>query len=328
MKSLADTLISQPYLRLEGGRIIDSKIIASAVKAAERYELDEATVKLIVNLSNANPDVIRRYIDLAWPAAPLVWIEFPSHAMLEERRRIHGAPWDYVIRQPNARTGMAIDCRPGHMHINCIEHDETCKGIFPWPMGYKVYREPDRRQTLKNVGEVWGYLPDVKKLDVLRGYGWASLHPDVMEDITESERLVEHMYKELAGFVRLTITALALLACPATAIGPPVRPRGRFVAHGATHPYRDRRYVTLALPKTVREPVRHVERMLATHHKRLHEVRAHYRHLRHRPSTPGWEQIIIGNEMYWRKSIPRHLRGDPDLGVVEHPDGTHVRGPK
>lgn len=325
MKMLADLLIANPVMRLAKGRTIDSAALAKAARRAERYLLDERTTRMIVRVSNNHPAFMRKLMDLAWPAAEDVWIEFPSHAMLDERAKLHMNSFDYVLRTPKAHTAALISTSGDVMHINCIEHDETCHGIFPWLLGFKVFKER-QDQPMDECLAVWGYTPEAKHPEILQGYALPSVHPDTMNDVTGMEEIRGILLKELAGFVRLTLVALALLSSPATRKGPPTRPRGRFVAHGGTHPYHPRQFVELALPKTVRDAQAYVERTLATHHKRLHEVRSHYRHLLYRPNAPGWEPIEIEGEKLWRKAIAKHLRGNPDLGVVEHV-GVHVKGP-
>jgi hypothetical protein len=326
MKMLADLLIAQPYMRLDNNRLVDSTPLAKIAHRAERYVLDEQTTRMLVRLANCWPRRMKQVMEIAWPAAPDVWIEWPSFAMLDERRKIQGPDWEFTLRQPEASTAALIALRDGHMHINCIEHDETCRGVFPWLVGFKVFKEPRDDQPLDDACAVWGYTRTTPGVESMRGYAIPSLHPDLIAE-TRKRDMQKIMINELAGFVRVTLTALALLASPATLLGPPVRPRGRFVGKGgATHPYQPRRFVELALPKRVRNAQAFVERTLTTQHRKLHEVRAHYRHFKYQPNAPGWEPIEIEGEKLWRKPIARHLRGDPDLGVVEHA-GVHVKGP-
>lgn len=326
MKSLADMLIANPYPRvgdMASLKNIDCTLMAKTARVGERYELDDPTTRMMMRLANVYPRKIKQYMELAWPAAPEVWIEYPSKAMLEARRLIHGPEWEYVTRSTEARTAMVISCSDSIMHLNCLEHDEDCRGLFPWLLGFRIHKEPIE-QELTACGLTWGYETTVPGLSSLCGHAVATVHPSIVKPEIR-QKLISVMSHELAGFVRVTLTALAMLNSPATRVGPPVRPAGRFVAAGGTHPYRPRRMVELALPKTVHDPVKYLEKTLATHHRRLHEVRAHYRHLPRQPNAPGWEPITIGNETLWRKAIARHLRGNPDLGVVEH-EGVLVKG--
>jgi len=328
MKMLADMMlaVNPRAVPFTSNKVIDITRLVGVMRKAERYVLDENLIRTIVQLSQCYPARAKQYMDLAWPAADSVWIEFPSQPMLQERRAIHGKDFAYVHRQPEARTGILVHMINGAMHLNCFEHDETCRSIFPWPMGFYLFKEPVE-QELFECAAVWGYTEGMD-LEVLRGYAVPSLHPDAVRNLPKDyKELVQIMTAELAGLVRLTVIALALLASPATRVGPPVRPRGRFIAHNATHPYQPRRFVELEIPKRVREVRPYIEKMLATHHKRLHEVRAHYRHLTYQPRAPGWLPIETPQGMLWRKAIARHLRGDPDLGVVEH-EGIHAKGAK
>ncbi|HEY1878453.1 MAG TPA: hypothetical protein VGG68_00825 [Caulobacteraceae bacterium] len=111
-------------------------------------------------------------------------------------------------------------------------------------------------------------------------------------------------------------------------VGQEERPPGHVLVGGRMRPRLTICPLTLQVPRRIRNVAAYARRKLAetATGKRLHEVRAHYRHLAFQPRPPGWMPVIIEGQMMWRKRIDSHLRGDPALGVIEH-DFTVVHGP-
>ncbi len=179
-------------------------------------------------------------------------------------------------------------------------------------------------------GRVWGYRYGVDEKFMgplvdravaqtpLRFFGLDPLSGDDHRATTRS----------MGGMLRVAVAMLSMLNSVA-AIEDATRPPGGRLLRGAVRPYLSRAPVTITVPKRIKKVVDWARREVreACARKRLHEVRPHYRHLQQQPATPGWAEVSIDGKTYWRKRIDGHLRGDPDLGVVEHTH-TVVKGPK
>jgi hypothetical protein len=329
-KSLADTIISNPKARL-GNDVLDCNHLLPDIRRAQRYVLSPDMAVTATTLSSAiNPEWARKLIDLGWPPAEVTWIEWPSREMLETRKLMKTIGPSLMGDPPETRpehcmTGILIrkdHPQAGSLHINCIEHDETGKGIWPWPLGYIVHRERYiGAVATPEVRAIWGYTEAVN-IDPLVGHANATVHPNFSSSKGDVQKATNIMLQELAGLLRQAFSITTLLNLPTmTVIGQPKRPLGRYVGQGGkTHAYLSRTMVDMALPRTRQGSPTSLLKLIDDHHRRyrLHEVSAHYRHLRHEPKAQGWEKIEIAGATYWRKAIAPFLRGDPDLGVVEH----------
>lgn len=331
--TLADRFLHQRTFDNPFGKIgpIDNTSVQAILRRAERYVLDDAATRMAVDLSHASPKQVEQMISLAWPAAGAVWVEMPAVTMLQRRAALHpGHSYQAAIdeRDPNARTAMLVERQPERLVIWLVEdvakEDYTPKEpSFAWVLGYHIYREPQlTAQDLDQIKIIWGYT-EPAKVDVLARRGYVSMSASIAQRL--GQKGIYEVATEMAGFTRLSLAILTMLNTIAT-VEPATRPAGlRLVSGGHSRPYLSRSLVTVRVPKRVRDTRRWAQKQIATAHRRLHEVRAHWRHLKHQPRRPGWEAIEIDGTAYWRRVIDAHLRGDAELGVVSH-DGFEVKG--
>jgi hypothetical protein len=328
-RMLAEDFIAQPTYKL-GNKLIDSTLFVPIVKQASKFVLDEEATRMVVRLSSqqgiADPEHMALMANAAWPAADHVWIELPSEFMLKERELINpaGQYWHkvdgvpYEERKPHHRMAVFAHKRDDQsMIIHCVEHfvGSAKDEVFSWPLGFLFHKSPtEGKQDAKTLKALWGYGSDATHLDHLRGRAHFTLHPGfVMTDPEFSTHV-----RELLGFLRLSVAALAILNTVAE-VSASNRPPGQFIGKGGrSHPRQTRSFVTIKLPKRIKDPVAYVRRKFALHSRKLHDVSAHYRHLPYPPNAPGWEYVDTHLGPRWRKPIPKHMRGNIELGVVEH----------
>lgn len=327
-RTLADDIIAHPNARVPGTDVVmTAPEIVRDLRTADRYVLDGRGVQVMHQLAAQDPKDILRLLKVAKPANPLTWIEWETWQLFDERERTDPGWHERMAvdrRKPGQRSGIFVLIRDdGSLHINAIEHQADSRLPLYWPLGFNLFIEPeDQAPDMATVCNVWGYEETADDLKVLARHGRFSAHPSY----PLSERKLGSLAKQLSGFTRMTVAVLAMLNTIAEK-SESTRPRRRFIAGGRTHPYVERRFLTVHVPKRVTDVTRWANREAVLYHKRLHQVRAHWRYLKDRPNTAGWEHVEIDGVDYWRKTIEAHLRGNADLGIVEHVEGAIVRGP-
>lgn len=356
---LADDFMDQRLCTMQHSVVADTnEELRSYLRTARKYVLDDEATRLASNLSCSSPEQVARMLEVAVPPANVTWIEMPSAVMLDARRRAKDtagfteAQEAYMDRRPaDCRIGLLIIQDPGlHKDGNvwglyAVEHGDTVAEHFTWPIGFMVATEgrpflPDESHDLGPLTEefmtakVWGYHETAPALKVLNGRGFVIM-PSTYSRTERTKELVDGIaataMQELSGITRLAVACLAMLnAVPV--IETEGRPPGsRLLKGGRTAPLYARSTVSLSIPRRVRAKEAFARRAIAAEVKRkkLHEVRPHFRHLTRKPAQDGWTQAIhpLTLQPCWRKKIDGHLRGDPELGVVEHRT-TIVHGPK
>jgi len=312
---------------------------------AEKIVFDEAAVRMAVRLSNGKPIDIARMIDVALPPSKITWIEVPAEAMLDERAKqakLRGDRFDYEPREPNDRCGWLIITHEQWYDTICIEHAYRTRKIFEWPLTYSIARNRDvvvnreliaasekRTEFEKGRGSVndqacqlWGYSGKVPGIDNLHHKAMMNI-PAHMMHLRDNPAMVNHVAKELSGMPRMIVALLALLQT-STISDEPVRPRGRFLSGGKSHPYAERRVASLHVPHRIKDQYKYVTRQIREEgdriRKRLHKVKAHFRHSRYLPlNGEGWTPCYCpGREAgrWYHKRIDEHMRGDESLGVI------------
>jgi hypothetical protein len=321
---LAEEFIAKPLYRLSK-RLIDSTTLIPGVKRATKFVLDDDATRLVADLSNQAPKDIAAMLTAAWPASQETWIELPCETLIQAREKFHGQGWrDAIGAKPRpSHHRLAIYVHPSSMSadamvINCVEHDDEDIGVMAWPAGFVFYKEPQRISLAAEEDwgrKLWAYGPSI---DIRPLYGRAALSVHPAFNAEREMKFLDGAVHELRGFLRLAIAALAAINTIAE-ISPPTKGEGRFIGRGGTtHARQAAAFVTLRLPHRVKDVKAYARRQFVAYHKRLHEVRPHYRHLKHNPLSEGWEAIETHLGPRWRKVIQGHLRGNPDLGVVEH----------
>ncbi|HEY1878439.1 MAG TPA: hypothetical protein VGG68_00755 [Caulobacteraceae bacterium] len=319
--------------------IVDDKVLRGAMIQGERMILDDAAVRLLIQMSHTSPREMRRMLDqIVVPERPM-WIEFGSKVMLQERVALGVGldPKDVANRDPEARTALLVQPGlddPRELHSWCIEDAdeeswEEMGKVMIWPVGLVLYPpDPHARRGASDAQQriIWGYG---KGTDVSPLVGRCSNIVTSSKAGRLGDDGLKLMATELSGWSRVTVAMLAMLQTVVIS-GEPVRAPGHVREGGRLQPRLASRHATLQVPRRIRNVAAYATRKLreaAEHRKRLHEVRAHYRHLGHEPRAPGWQPVMIGGEQLWRKRIAGHKRGDASLGVVEH-DFTVVHGPR
>ena len=312
----------------------DNNPVRRFMLEAKRYVMDDDALRLAVDLSESMPRQVLHQLDAIEMPAKSVWIEFSSAALTKQRLK-YGTLEDVPADRPDtARCGMLIHERePGLIQTWCIEDGDPDEFkardgmIVAWPLSYAINLpgpvEMHRAPKDFN-GIVWGYGQLADDLQVLDGRAWPTMDPSYKRVFGESG--ARKIMYELRGWTRLTVAMLALFSTVATIEEVP-RPEGHVRLGGMVRPRLKSDRLVIYVPRTIRKPVPWARKAIhraAQHKRRLHEVSRHWRHLEKRPSAPGWEPVLIGNKHMWRKEIEAHLRGDPNLGVVEHRE-TYVK---
>ena len=301
---------------------IKSEFLIASLQRAKRYVLDDKATVLAVDLSHSNPRHMADMLETLTLLHDDIWFEMPSQTLL--KAKAHFSPHKSEDRPKDARTALLISRHNTGLKLWCIEDssDSLDGTTFAWPISFDIaqagtftsFMAPDATQ------EAWGYLPTAGSLNRLLGSCQITAHPSFAARLGSDG--IHSMAQELSGLPRLAIALLTMLTHVAD-ISPAQRPQGLVRHNGTLTNKLSTHTLTYRLPKRIRNPLAYVRGQVASHHKRLHEVAPHYRHLTYRPSTPGWEPVIIADSTYYRKLIPPHLRGNPDLGVVTH-DHTRI----
>lgn len=327
---LADRITSRPQAGMEW---IIPELRATTT---QRYVLDAGAVEMMVRLTQQLPDKVAPLVQAGWPAADVTWVEYSARQLFEARDRWGAQPpegageWKKLAlsRPAQARVGALIKKEAdGSLSVNVMEDDAESPGrSFCWPCGFRLYAVSQRHheddlpeQTKKDFERlIWGYTRGID-LGPLKDRARVTLHHTALKH-PNGGQLIAATLSELAGVLRLTMSAMSLLNTVAE-VGPSLRPEGhRIGAGGHTRPYLPRALVRLEVPRRVRDPVRWATQAAKEHAgRRLHEVRAHWRYLRREPARGSWERIEMEDgRVLWRRPIAQHLRGNPDIGVVEH----------
>jgi hypothetical protein len=329
------------------------------VRQAKRYVFDEAACRLATRiLARPDPPPYLRFLENAEPPSDVTWIETSAWTEQDEIRRLarEHPEWGMASlgdAHPSDRTGWLFSREPGSPILQVFTWMHSMEGaVVTFPLYHLVALEGAPFRQLKE-GE---FTPDPSGQGVLVGarqgrlseldqaaVTWnCELRPDFAKPMVGRGRIVSRL--DMIGnvpadrfnwFARnasrglpFAILYLSMLNSVAIVDEAATRPAGSRLVGGSSRPYLTRQVATVVIPKRIRRPVDWALREMreAVSRKRLHEVSPHYRHLTHAPKAPGWVEVEIEGVTYWRKRIAAHLRGNPDLGVVEH-DHTVVRGP-
>lgn len=295
----------------------DVAVARDVISRAKRYVFDQAAADMASALAGLPPLQLAKLLDACKPASSPVWIEMPVHEMFNDFE--HGP-------SPGGRCALLAEwATDGGTHCMLIHHLEP-PVVRWWPSGFlmahegKPYLKSATAYTDELKNGLWGfdYEPGT-----LHGRAKITLHPTVVRQHKKNGEMVTIP----AGWTRFAIAALTILNSRSVEVSEPVRPAGQRLIGGKSRPYASLIPLRISLPRRVRNRAAYLAREAIAEHARrcLHEVSPHYRHLTHQPKTPGWLPVEIDGTIYWRKRIEAHLRGDPDLGVVEH-DVTMVHG--
>jgi hypothetical protein len=317
----------------------------------ERYAFDDAASDMVGRMGTQLPDKFRSLLTLGRPACDLLWIEW-NHGLARRASQEVGvyefddADSEYVRRMGVLATRLGnTDGEVALMFAQENDPSRALAELMYWPVGYVVSTDGTklrlaartfvhdlyggtRAEQDMTTRRIWGF-GGALSIAPLRGLATIFVTPGAVKlrsiDDVIVDKSVQQSVRDLIGALRLAVAALAILNAVAE-IGAEVRPPGLIRGSGDLKPYVPRRLVTVRVPKH-RSPLSFARSRILAHHKRLHEVRSHWRHLGHEPRASGWERIEIDGRTLWRKSIAKHLRGNPDVGVVEH-DGARVAGPR
>jgi hypothetical protein len=334
---------------------------ATRVREAEKIVLNDEAARMAVRLSNHKPLDILKMLDCALPPSTLTWIEWPSYSQLDERieetrRRGDVSRLEHMLgnreeREAWSRCGILVESKEDRYTITCIEHGRTKNELFEWPVTYEFVNtseetlpvSPCARKYLVEDGRM---MPVLKRTAMLWGYGTAypglanlnnkadlviQPHIETLYGSKLMDGFVVMSLNEMLGMTRLAVGVLAMLNTSTET--EQVVPKGRFLGGGKSHPYAPHRIATLDIPDRIQKRTSYVERRIRDEsdriRKRLHKVRAHFRHSRDLPiNGEGWVRCTCrGREQgeWWHKRIAEHMRGDEELGTVER-DYTLVRG--
>ena len=245
----------------------------------------------------------------------------------------------------------------GHLPLSVIgkkasEASEAAKAARALGISAEEQRELHKLGQQVTGGAMWGFtvgggstfinrFEQLKKLrtpeflkrhgDAAFGRMYYALEEGMRQSGYETEKIDMTCQIELAEFtgsMRWLVMVLAMLnEVPVRAEF--VQPSHQVKA-GLTKRIRaiDYHRLTLRLPKTKALP--YLERKVSgvEHHRKAHEVRAHWRTYLHadvqcRPDEHEWEYdsehgyALCGKCMAFRRRIPEHVRGDPSLGWVQ-----------
>ncbi len=282
--------------------------LLSGLKHARKYVLDTPASLLVHRLAYATPKELLRMLQVALPPAKTTWVELETDSE---------APGTYGALVTSSLCG---DTFTATITLRDRLYQHTVLPTkFVVSLGSALVISGD----VPGAGNVWGFAEGTDGLAGLEGRAYVDaprVHPNDLNGLRAS----------LPVFLRCVVAALAMLNSVPTVMVES-RPRGLRLVKGQMRPYADRTTVSLNIPKRVRAHRAYALKQInkEIHRKRLHEVRGHYRHVSHKPQAPGWTAGInpITGEPCWRKSIAPHLRGDPNLGVLEAPV-TMVHGPR
>ena len=327
MKILADKIIASKRFRTNVVRDTPRQI-APDVRMARKYVLENHATALMTELANAKPADMKRMIQVGWPAEEALWFEFPTKVVIDTREKLHPG-WKEslgfdVKKEVGDLTGFIVKKNGDSWQMMVIE---ACKSflqiddIFVWPVGYVLYKEPQPDVPGYEINDrvyiekAWGYNANSKGVKALGGHVSLTMHKDMLEK--KYHELLAAALAELQGCLRLAVAAMSMLN---TVAEPTERVNGpRFISGGRTHPASAYYPLVISVPKRhTARPIGYITNQIAQHHRRLHEVRGHWRHVKRQPRTDGWQEIEINGVTYWRKAIQAHYRGDPELGIVEH----------
>ena len=309
--------------------------VLSRLKHARRFMLDEQASLLVDLLCRTNPKELLRILQVAAPPARTTWVEMyqpgvkrsGSGALLYKFGALVQTGEEggtLSITQTSHVAGVSTPDTlhrplPGTARFDGPEQLRTAmlSSIFTVALDGAPYKKLGAAKT----AAIWGFEPDTEGLAGLDG----RIRVPGNAELVDLKNL-----SLLSIFLRATVVSLAVLNSVPTVMVES-RPRGLRLVKGQMRPYADRTTVSLNIPKRVRAHRAYALKQInkEIHRKRLHEVRGHYRHVSHKPQAPGWTAGInpITGEPCWRKSIAPHLRGDPNLGVLEAPV-TMVHGPR
>jgi hypothetical protein len=298
----------------------DAAVAQGLMAKCRRYVFDQAATDMAADLALLPPAQLARLLDACRPASEHVWIEMPVRDFFEnsEFKPVGVDTRCALLAQWNEATRST--------HCMLIHHSERPL-VRWWAPGFLIAHEGKPfKEHISGYGDqlrrgLWGF--DYDPGPELWGRARITVSRSMGEHIRESG-------KDLmvpAGWTRFAIGALTILNSRSIEVSEPVRPAGQRLIGGLSRPYTSLTPLRLSLPRRVRNRTGYLAREAAVQHtrRRLHEVNPHYRHLRRCPTAPGWQQIEIEGETFWRKRIDAFLRGDPDLGVVEH-EVTIVKG--
>ena len=329
------------------------------IRHAHRMVLDDLATVMAIHISTVSPKKIDDLLHLCEPPFPSLWVEMSSRVVMRCRREImmgQGATYEEALarfknpQSEQVRMGVFIERREYGIEAWCVEHDHDTLEVFDWPMHFELaidgekFERPKKDDIitdsrgvkvthrgktplLSQTGLLWGYLDDQVGLRNLNHKARA-LVPSYAMPIYSDKEAKNKILEELTGFPRMAVGILALInAMPM--VREKVTPKGRRMNKNrkGTKPLLSHTVATMVVPKRVKDVTKYVNRQVSSEvaKKRYHEVRGHYRHLKEKPSTPGWKEVVVNGETLWRKHIASHHRGDISLGMVEH-DETVVKG--
>ena len=300
---------------------------------------DEVTVQAC-HLHHSKPRQIIEMLQVVEPPWPHMWVEMDANTLLGTRAelaKIHGGSYSYEKRPDNARVALRIDHHGDYLTVFVLETPLEGKAVFEWPIGFDVAIGDHRFDRVRKSGivddhgpmmqvrgrmsateqsaVVWGYMPDVKGLASLNNRARVHSLPQYAHALDPG--IVRSCCEELGGTTRLVVSILAMLNT-VLVVEPATRPKERFLSRSGSKAYIERSVTYLNIGARIRNRTEYVRRSITDEVSRRceHEVRAHWRYLRRKPSVPGWEQVEQNGETYWRKRIAAHKRGDPALGTT------------
>lgn len=299
---------------------------------------DDATLQACY-LHHSKPRQIVDMLSVAQPPWPHMWVEMDTNTLLGTRAQMakaYGNSYQYEKRPEHSRVALRIDKFDEHFEVFVLETSLDGKQVFEWPLGFDIglndhHFAPMKKDAfikrdggvlmevkgamspVRQAAVVWGYEPDVKGLSGLARR--ARVHTLSPYALAMTPEIVRNCCTELGGTTRLAVAILAMLNT-VLIVDEPSRPKGRFLSRSGSKGYVDRSVSYLNIGPRIRNREDYVRNAVRDEISRrcLHEVRGHWRYLRRKPSVPGWERVEHEGEVYWRKFIEAHKRGDPALG--------------
>jgi hypothetical protein len=324
--------------------------------------LDDDTVQHAVILSAAYPKEVIDMLQIATPPWDKMWVEMSSKIVLEHRARVaeaSGTSLNYNPRRDTDRIGMMFTRHGDFFNVMMFETGSeggpaSEYAVHEWPIGFDIGIGDYTFDRMKQVGDhhrdgngklvfklnnstntvaeqtaaIWGYRGKVKGMSRLHSRARATTVPRFAQVLATNKDVVSETVKEISGMTRLAVAILALLNT-VSKVEAPTKPSGRRTTSSGTIAYVERAVTYMQIGPRIRDREKYVRSAIRDEatRRRYHEVRGHYRHVKVKPSTPGWTEVQIDGETYWRKHIDAHHRGDIELGVVAH-DVTVVTDPQ
>lgn len=266
-------------------RVIKGPLVEEKISQDHSFVLDASAVECIDKARREERIGIDVLLENARLPFPKMWIEY-------ETRHRNNARWSSM--GPPQRTGFMLVSDSALVTIAVFDLFGTDMFFYPMLLGFSSEASP-YGGTLAEKKLLWGpcRLPAP-----LKNIGFEYIESKVetrQQLIKAGEKLIE----QIEGDLSFCIFALALLNTRAGSFRETIT-KGRWIDRGNTRPLSNYTTISINLEKRyISRPGKQLVDRIVSHHKRLHEVRGHWRQL--------------GQKKVW---VRNHQRGDETLGKV------------